>query len=185
MKPYNSLKKKKAMKLSEVIKHIGEKFSHPLTLVDINLPDQPVIYANTYFSELTKYENDQILNRNCRFLRGELTSKEDSLKIRQAISLRKPICQDILNYKKGGDVFYNRLVLIPFKEGKDLFYLGLQHEIAQENYRTDSYISDSELLDIIINRLTVILSLKNHPQLATEDEFIDNILRIRNYVLSL
>ncbi len=40
-------------------------------------------------------------------------------------------------------------------------------------------------MDIIINRLSVIASLKTFPSLGKEKDFIENILRIRAYVLSL
>ena len=41
-------------------------------LVDLRLPDQPLIYVNDQFSKLTLYPKEEIIGRNCRFLQGKL-----------------------------------------------------------------------------------------------------------------
>jgi PAS domain-containing protein len=41
-----------------------------ITVADMTLPDAPLIWVNTAFSELTGYEPDEVLGRNCRLLQG-------------------------------------------------------------------------------------------------------------------
>lgn len=39
-----------------------------ITITDPTQRDNPMVYANEQFRELTGYDEDEILGRNCRFL---------------------------------------------------------------------------------------------------------------------
>ena len=93
------------MNLKTFIEAYGDSFPYPVTIVDQNLPDQPLIYVNKYFRDLTGYENDEILGKNCRFLQAGKTSSEIKKKMRAAIEARLPVCQDLMNFKKNGELF--------------------------------------------------------------------------------
>ncbi len=174
------------MKPSEVLKVIGNSFPHPITLVDVNLPDQPLVYVNQAFSNLTQYSYEEVIGKNCRFLQGALTDPEAVLRIRQAITLRNPICQDLLNYNKQNEIFYNRLVLIPLREGNAVYYLGLQHEMAQAQFKKVNEVGQNELLDKTNNPLTIIMSSFAFPEAeGSGKRMIESMTRIRGYVLSL
>ena len=104
----------------------GDFFYNPLTLVDITQPDQPLVYVNTAFSQLTGYPPEEILGRNCRFLQGPLTDPSDIKHIHQAIADQQAIFCDLLNYHKSGQEFYNRLVLLPILIDKKPHFIGMQ-----------------------------------------------------------
>ncbi|MFC7551501.1 PAS domain-containing protein [Pseudoroseomonas wenyumeiae] len=42
----------------------------PMILTDPNQPDNPVVFANRAFQDLTGYRQEEIVGRNCRFLQG-------------------------------------------------------------------------------------------------------------------
>jgi len=48
----------------------------------------PIIYANAAFCDLSGYEEQEIVGRNCRFLRGPGTNPDAVQKIRDAIARR-------------------------------------------------------------------------------------------------
>src|SRR5579875_2842993 len=40
----------------------------PMAVTDPNQPDNPVVFVNRAFLDLTEYTEEQVLGRNCRFL---------------------------------------------------------------------------------------------------------------------
>jgi PAS domain S-box-containing protein len=85
----------------------------PMIVTDPNRPDNPIVFANAAFTKLTGYANEEILGRNCRFLQGPETNRYDVARIRDAIERREPIELELLNHKKSGEVFWNRLLVSP------------------------------------------------------------------------
>ena len=45
-------------------------------LTDPGQPDNPIVHCSPGFSALTQYPQEEVENRNCRFLQGKLTSDE-------------------------------------------------------------------------------------------------------------
>lgn len=108
------------------LQQLGDSFYNAITVVDLMGPDQPLVYVNRAFSELTGYPLQEVLGRNCRFLQGPKSSPEDVTKLRNAIRDREAIFCDLLNYRKDGSIFFNRLVLLPIEiDGRDHF-IGMQ-----------------------------------------------------------
>lgn len=173
------------MKLTHVIHQVGDKFFHPVTLVKIGAIDHPLIYVNKAFRDETQYNQDQILGKNCRFLQGPLTDPEAVKRIHEAIINQNPICQDIVNYKRNGEIFYNRLVLIPFREEGELYFVGLQHIIPKEKFSSLNVVDHLVLEDKTLNPFTVMQGLLKRPNEDLEKKLASNILRLRDFVLGL
>ncbi len=70
----------------------------PLVITDLNLPDNPIVFANDAFEQTTGYNRTAILGRNCRFLQGEDTDEEAVARIRLAVENRREIVEIL---KKG------------------------------------------------------------------------------------
>jgi hypothetical protein len=98
------------------------------------LADNPIVECNDAFVELTGYPRDEILGRNCRFLRGEDTEPWLSEQLRAGIRRRQPVMVEILNYKKDGTPFRNAVMVVPiFDEAGELeYFLGSQVEVSEE-----------------------------------------------------
>ncbi|EAT12983.1 response regulator [Bermanella marisrubri] len=104
-----------------------------VTIADINKPDEPLIYANRFFYKLTGYSESEVIGKNCRFLQGRNTNREARLIIRDAINTRRKIVLELLNYKKDGTEFWEKLFLSPiFKDGECRAYVGIQQDISYE-----------------------------------------------------
>lgn len=106
-----------------------------------NLPDNPIIECNKPFLELTGYERDEVIGRNCRFLRGPQTDPCMTDKMRQAIQAPKPVLVEVVNYRKTGEAFCNAVMIVPLfdDDGKLRYFLGSQVEIA----RGDGHVNGS------------------------------------------
>ncbi len=110
--------------------------SSPIASVISNprLPDNPIVASNQAFSDLTGYDPDFIMGRNCRFLAGPATEPWLTEEIRRGVRERKPVLVEILNYKKDGTPFQNAVLVAPFfdDDGELEYFLGSQVEIDSD-----------------------------------------------------
>ncbi len=94
--------------------------------------DEPIVYVNQAFVELTGYTREEIVGNNCRFLQGEHTDPEAPQKIRKALAAREVAVVDILNYRKDGSSFWNALHVGPIfaEDGSLAYFYGSQWDIT-------------------------------------------------------
>jgi len=105
-----------------------------VSIADATREDEPLIYVNDEFCDLTGYPREAALGRNCRFLQGERTDDETVKTIRQAIDSHQPITIDIRNYRNDGSLFWNRLSITPIEDdtGTVTHFLGFQQDVSDE-----------------------------------------------------
>ncbi|MDH2327996.1 PAS domain-containing protein [Cereibacter sp. SYSU M97828] len=128
----------------------------PMIITDPHQPDNPIIYVNDAFLKLTGYGRDELLGKNCRFLQGSGTNREDVAKIRQAIANLESIEIDLLNYRKDGSSFWNRLLVSPVfgKDGKLTHFFASQFDVSPDRNRlTELSRAQSELETQIATRM--------------------------------
>lgn len=94
-------------------------------------PDNPMIYVSEEFETQTGYTPDEALGRNCRFLQGPDTDPNAVAAIRAALAARTTFTIDILNYRKTGEPFMNRLRIRPLfdDEGALIYFVGAQNPV--------------------------------------------------------
>ena len=97
--------------------------------------DNPLEAANPAFCALTGYSESEIIGRNCRFLAGELTEPWITDRIRNAISSRRPVLVDIMNYRRDGSPFRNAVLVSPLfdQEGDLAWFLGSQVDLGLDS----------------------------------------------------
>jgi PAS domain S-box-containing protein len=115
-----------------------------LIVTDSAAGDEPIIFANDAFSALTGYARVEIIGRNCRFLQGRDTNLTSVAAIREAIARRRPFHGDILNYRKNGTSFWNRLSLGPARLAPERYCVGLQMDVS-DRYQEDDRPAPHEL----------------------------------------
>jgi PAS domain S-box-containing protein len=103
-----------------------------ITIVDACLPDMPLIYVNDGFERLTGYAASEVLGSNCRFLQGSDTDPEVAETIREAIRNEEPCLVEILNYRRDGTTFWNRLSITPVRDsaGTVTHFIGVQSDVT-------------------------------------------------------
>jgi diguanylate cyclase (GGDEF)-like protein/PAS domain S-box-containing protein len=116
-----------------------------VVITDPNQPENPVIFVNSAFSELTGYTAAEVIGKNCRFLQGADSDPAVIQQIREAITQLKPIVCTILNYRKDGTPFWNELTINPvFDENKQLSnFIGLQTDVTARE-RAEAALRESE-----------------------------------------
>lgn len=120
--------------MDETILKAIENVTNGVVISDPNQEDNPVIYVNKGFEEITEYSKEDVVGKNCRFLQGKDTDPEELDRLKKAIKERKPVRVILKNYTKKGKVFYNELYLTPqFDEkGKIKYFIGVQNDITEQ-----------------------------------------------------
>ncbi|WP_181690902.1 PAS domain-containing protein [Natronomonas sp. LN261] len=105
-----------------------------ISISDPSQPDNPLIYVNDGFCELTGYPRDEILGQNCRFLQGESTREKPVAQMRAAIEAEEPVTVKLRNYRSDGTMFWNRVTIVPIRSGSGTVtnYLGYQKDVTTE-----------------------------------------------------
>lgn len=119
--------------------------------------DQPIIYFNPAFQELTGYDAEEIFGKNGRFLQGDDRDQAAISKVREALK-KGESCQVILrNYKKDGTLFWNDLSINPIKnhEGVMTHYIGIQNDITKRKNAEEERNYLSKIFDNSLNEIYV------------------------------
>ena len=147
----------------EELKAVSTQFECCLTIANMADPLHPLIYVSQKFTDVTGYGLDFAFGKNCSFLQGRLTDKNKILFMRKMFNEQSSCCVDLVNYKRNGDPFWNRLVMLPLRLDEGFFYIGFQHDVTQKKAKTNteadlSSIQDSEICHKIKNPLSIVLA---------------------------
>ena len=109
-----------------------------ITMSDPAQPDNPLLYVNDRFVEMTGYDREATLGRNCRFLQGAETTDERIDELRAAIAAGEPVTTTLRNYRRDGEEFWNRVSLTPLRDedGEIDRWVGFQEDVtAHKRYQ--------------------------------------------------
>jgi PAS domain S-box-containing protein len=120
-----------------------------ITIADASIPDNPLIYANAGFERLTGYSVADVLGRNCRFLQGPGTDPATVDTLRAAIREKREVTVQLLNYRKDGTPFWNRLSITPVQNdsGAVTHFIGVQSDVTAEKQAKDALQNANERLE--------------------------------------
>lgn len=112
----------------------------PMVVSDPYQADNPIIFTNDAFLEMTGYGRADIIGRNCRFLQGPETSRDQVAKIASAIAAREEVAVEILNYRKDGSTFWNALFVSPIHDsvGNLVYYFASQLDVSRRHDAEDA-----------------------------------------------
>ncbi|WP_258372806.1 EAL domain-containing protein [Modestobacter versicolor] len=103
-----------------------------VTIVDLRLPDQPLVYVNPAFEQLSGFRAREVLGRNCRFLQGADTDPAAVGRIRAAVAAGEPVQEVLLNLRAEGSTWWNDCSLTPVTDasGAVVQYIGIQTDVS-------------------------------------------------------
>ena len=113
----------------------------PMLLTDPNKDDNPIVFANKAFLDLTGYEEDEVLGRNCRFLQGAQTDRSAVEEMREAVRTRSSVALEVLNYRRDGSPFWNAVFIGPVYDtrGKLRYFFASQLDVTRRRNSEQSH----------------------------------------------
>lgn len=120
--------------IPQILTQILDESVNGITLSDPDQHDNPVVYANKSFELITGYSKEETVGRNCRFLHDQDKDQSELQNIRDAVKNAKPVEVTLKNFRKNGQLFYNRLSITPLfdNEGKLIYFLGVQYDVTEQ-----------------------------------------------------
>jgi PAS domain S-box-containing protein len=110
-----------------------EASSIGISIADMSQPDQPLIFVNQGFEDMTGYTVAETIGHNCRFLQGDDRDQEARRILKGAIRNGEETTVELRNYHKDGTMFWNELKISPIKDdsGTVTHYVGFQMDITR------------------------------------------------------
>ncbi len=184
--------RKEAYDRAELFMRVIESVDTGITITDPNQHDNPMIYTNEAFSNITGYSKEEVLGKNCRFLQAEDTAQEAITTIRHAIENADSAEVLLRNYTKEGKLFYNLLNISPiFDKNKLKYFVGVQHNVTKQQEQEtllrekslyiNSILNEQEGIVIVSDGIKPIYAnqaLLNFFAVACVEEFIEKYVSI-------
>ncbi|WP_158006475.1 sensor domain-containing diguanylate cyclase, partial [Acidithiobacillus thiooxidans] len=140
-----------------------EALDDGVTIAD---PQRRFVYANQAFLNLTGYTEDEVLGRDCKFLQTPQTDAQTVRQIAVALAQEQSYTTEILNQRKDGTLFWNRLHIDPIlnDQGTLTGYIGLQRDITREreNRNLIQALLDNAAVGITLVRQRHIVQCNQH-----------------------
>ncbi len=104
----------------------------PMIVTDPAQPDNPIVFANAAFQQLTGYSREELMGQNCRLLQGPETNRDAVARVRAAVTAGEDVSVDVLNYRKDGSTFWNALYISPVRDedGTIRYFFASQLDIT-------------------------------------------------------
>ncbi len=102
-----------------------------ITLAGPVYQDNPVVYVNQTFRELTGYSLSAVRGENLRLLQGPDTEPDAVDALSEAVEIWEPVTVELWNYRADGSRFRNRVSLVPLPDDDGMLsnWAGLQERV--------------------------------------------------------
>jgi PAS domain S-box-containing protein len=124
-----------------------------VVICDATQHDQPIVFANAAFTRITGYTAAEAMGRNCRFLQGRDTDREQVERMRRAIQVGRAVTVTLRNYRKDGRTFWNEVNISPLHDaqGKLIHFVGIIQD-ATNRIRTEENLREAKDQAEVANR---------------------------------
>lgn len=108
-----------------------------LTIAEAGPENRPLIFVNDGFLDLVGYTREEVVGRDCRLLQGPDTEPEAVAEIGQGLAKGEEVQTILLNYRKDGTTFWNRLSIYPVHAdgGEVTHFIGIQEDVTEHRKR--------------------------------------------------
>jgi PAS domain S-box-containing protein len=122
----------------------------PMILTNPHDRDNPIIFCNRAFENLTGYSQAEVIGRNCRLLQGPDTSPDVVERIRRGLAEREDVQEEVFNYRKDGSGFWNALFISPvFDPAGGLQYFFASQLDVTRRHEAEAVIQQARRLETL------------------------------------
>ncbi len=151
---------------TDLLRRALDSANNIIVVSDPQAEDNPLVFANQYFFEVTGYTRAEVIGRNCRFLqvRADGTRDDDQeglRELRRALKAGEPTHVILRNYRKDGELFYNELFVTPIKNarGEVVNHVGVQNDVTERISAQHDAASQSGLLRAFYDSAPVLMGV--------------------------
>jgi len=126
-----------------------------ITISGMDHPDNPLIYINDSFEEITGYDKERSIGCNCRFLQGPDTDADKIEALGNAVENEEHTVVELKNYRADGEEFWNRIEIAPLRDeaGEVVNYVGFQMDVTARKEAEMALERERENLDHLLTRI--------------------------------
>lgn len=137
-----------------------------IVISDAKQADLPIVYCNSAFEQMTGYDREVVMGRNCRFLQGVDKEQAGLDDIRKALHQGCAATALLRNYRKDGSLFWNELSISPVhdKNGVISHFIGITHDVTARIKAEEELRYEHEFASAAINALPGIFFVINKHQ---------------------
>ncbi|MFP4094352.1 MAG: PAS domain S-box protein [Cyclobacteriaceae bacterium] len=110
-----------------------------------------VVYVNKAFSELSGYQEDEILGKTLKLLYGPETSAEELERIRNALAAGEAVSSEIIHYHKDGSKHWVNCSSVPLRDEQNRIthWISVQRDISEKREAENTIRQSKQLLESI------------------------------------
>lgn len=144
-----------------------------VSIVDMRAPDQPLVWVNPAFCSITGYAAEQVLGRNCRFLRGDVDSEPSAATraaIRAALHEGRPLVIELQNRRVDGTPFWNSLSLAPVRDasGEVTHFVGLMRDVSADRAAAAEHAATQGLYRALLAEEELVLNASDLAEMLQQ-----------------
>ncbi|MFB6157278.1 MAG: bacterio-opsin activator domain-containing protein [Haloferacaceae archaeon] len=126
-----------------------------ITISDATQPDDPIIYMNDSFAEITGYPHEEVVGANHRFLQGPETDPDRVAELGEAVAEKRDARVVLQNYTREGAMFWNQVDISPIRDedGEVPYYVGFQMDVTERRRAQEQLQAERQSLDRLLDRV--------------------------------
>ncbi|MDL0134096.1 bacterioopsin transcriptional activator Bat [Halobacterium salinarum] len=131
-----------------------------ITISDATDPEEPIIYINDSFEDITGYSPDEVVGANHRFLQGPKTNEDRVAEFWTAITEDHDTQVVLRNYRRDGSLFWNQVDISPIydEDGTVSHYVGFQMDVSERMAAQQELQGERQSLDRLLDRVNGLMN---------------------------